>query len=173
MPLTGTIKAFGLRDVKIKPLPSGTQVDLPNAMTLSFKERLTAGQLRGDDATQAVVAITDALEWEMESGGISLEAFAAMTGRTITATGTTPSQKNTLTANAGDTYPYFLLYGKSVGDGADDVHVLIYKAKLTEAMEGEFADEEFFVTKCKGIAITNGTKIYELVQNETAANLPA
>ena len=91
-----------------------------------------------------MVALTDALEWELEAGGISLEAFAAMTGRTLAATGTTPAQKNTLTANAGDTYPYFKVYGKSVADTGDDIHVLVYKAKLVDAIEGEFADGEFF-----------------------------
>lgn len=172
MALTSSVKPFGLRDIKIVPLPSGTPIDLPNAQTMTFKERLTSGEMRGDDATQAVVAITDALEWELEAGGISLEAFAAMTGRTLAATGTTPAQKNTLTANAGDTYPYFKVYGKSVADTGDDIHVLVYKAKLVDAIEGEFADGEFFVTKCSGIAVTNGTKIYELVHNETATTLP-
>ena len=96
-----------------------------------------------------------------------------LTGRTITAAGTTPSQTNTITANAGDVYPYFKLYGKSVGDGTDDVHILIQKAKCTGAIEGEFKDGEFWVTKASGVAITNGTKIYDIVQHETAANLPA
>jgi hypothetical protein len=174
MALTGTIRAFGLRDVKITPLPSGTQVDLPNAMTMTFVERLTSGELRGDDATQAVVAMTDAVEWELEAGAISLEAWAAMTGRTITLTGTTPNQVNTYTANAGDVYPYFKIYGKSVGDGADDVHVKINKAKCTGGIEGEFKDGEFWVTKCSGIAIDPGaTGIYDVVQNETATTLPA
>lgn len=171
MALTGKITPFGLRDIKVAALV-GTPVDLPNAMTLSFKEVLTSGTLRGDDATQAVVAITDMVEWELESGGISLEAWAIMTGRSITLLGTTPAQKNTVTANAGDVYPYFRIFGKSMGDGIDDVHVLIYKAKLTDGLEGEFKDEEFFITKCSGVAITNGTKIYEVVQNETAAALP-
>jgi len=173
MALTGTIKPFGLRDIKLVSIPGGTQVDLPYGMTMTFKEVLTSGELRGDDATQAIVAITDKLEWELESGGISLEAWAVLTGRTITAAGTTPSQTNTITANAGDVYPYFKLYGKSVGDGTDDVHILIQKAKCTGAIEGEFKDGEFWVTKASGVAITNGTKIYDIVQHETAANLPA
>lgn len=173
MALTGTIRAFGLRDLKVVKLPGTTVVDLPNAMTMTFKERLTSGELRGDDATQAVVAITDAAEWELEAGAISLEAWAAMTGRSITLTGTTPNQVNTYTAEAGDVYPYFKIYGKSVGDGADDVHVLIWKAKCTGGVEGEFKDGEFWVTKCSGIAVDDGTNgIYDVVQNETAAALP-
>lgn len=173
MALTGTIRAFGLRDLKVVKLPGTTVVDLPYAMTMTFRERLTSGELRGDDATQAVVAITDAVEWELEAGAISLEAWAAMTGRTVALTGTTPSQVNTFTASAGDVYPYFKVYGKSVGDGADDVHVLIWKAKCTGGIEGEFKDGEFWVTKCSGIAVDDGTNgIFDIVQNETAAALP-
>jgi len=173
MALTGTVRTFGLRDIALTPLPTGTQVDLPAAMTLSFKERLIAGEMRGDDSTVAIVAITDAVEWELESGGISLEAIRVMTGRTITLTGTTPSQINTVLARAGDTYPYFKIYGKSVGDTAGDIHVLIYQAKLTGALEGEFKDGEFFVTKCSGVAVDNGSKLYEIVQHETATTVPA
>jgi len=174
MALTGTIRAFGLRDLKVAALPSGAVVDLPYALTLTFKERLTSGELRGDDATVAVVAITDAAEWEIEAGAISLEAWAAMTGRTVALTGTTPSQVNTYTAEAGDVYPYFKIYGKSVGDGIDDVHVKIWKAKATEGIEGEFKDGEFWMTKCAGIAVDDNTNgIYDVVQNETAADLPA
>ncbi len=173
MALTGTTRPFGLRQITVVPLPSGTAVALPAAMTLSFKEALTSGELRGNDATVSVVAITDKVEWELEAGGISLEAIKVMTGRTIALTGTTPNQVNTVLARAGDTYPWFKIYGKSVGDGADDVHVLIYKAKLTDGLEGEFADGEFYIQKCSGIAVDNGTKLYELVQNETATTVPA
>jgi hypothetical protein len=172
MPLSGSLRPFGLRDIKLAPLPSGTPVDLPAAQTLSFSEVLTSGEMRGDDSTIAVVALTDKVEWELEAGGISMEAWALMSGRTLAAAGTTPEQTNTITANAGDVYPYFKIYGKSVGDEAGDIHVLIYKAKLTGAIEGEFADAEFFVTKCSGIAVSNGTKIYDIVQNETSEALP-
>jgi hypothetical protein len=165
-------KPFGLKEIKV--VVGATVVTLPVARTMSFKERVRSGELSGDDKTVAVVAYSDALEWSLEAGGISLEAWALMTGRTVTTTGTTPSRVTTLNADAAQTYPYFKIYGKSLGDGADDVHVKIYKAKLTEALEGEFADGEFFVTSCAGIAVDDGTNgIYDIVQNETAAALPS
>lgn len=173
MALVGTIKPMGLRDIKLVPLPTGSPVDLPAAQTLTFTERLVSGELHGDDVVQAVVANTDALEWELEAGGLSLEAIKVMTGRAITLTGTMPNQINTVLARAGDQMPYFKIYGKSMGDGADDVHVLIHKAKLTEGLEGEWKDGEFYIQKCAGIAIDNGTALYTVIQNETAAALPA
>ncbi|GIV73537.1 hypothetical protein [Caldilinea sp.] len=167
-------RPFGLREIKLVSMNGGTVVNLPAPRTMSFSERLKSGELSGGDRTLAVVAFPDALEWSLEAGGISLEAYALMTGRSVTTTGTSPNQTKTLTGSADDVYPYFKIYGKSVGDGADDVHVKIFKAKLTSPLEGQFQDGEFFVTQCSGIAIDDGTNgIFEVVQNETAKNLPS
>ena len=114
MPLTSNVKPFGLRQITLVPLPTGTAVVLPSAQTLSFSESLISGELRGDDAVQAIAAITDKVEWSLEAGGISFDALKVMTGRTIATTGTTPAQKNTLTIAAGDNMPYFKVYGKVI-----------------------------------------------------------
>jgi hypothetical protein len=173
MPLTSNTKPFGLRQVTLVPLPSGTAVALSAAQTLSFKEALTSGELRGNDATQAIAAIVDKVEWSLEAGGISFDAIKVLTGRTIAGTGTTPNQKNTILARAGDTYPYFKIYGKVVNDDGSDIHVLIYKAKLTDGLEGEWKDGEFFIQSASGIAIDDGSKMFEMVHNETATTVPA
>jgi hypothetical protein len=173
MPLTSDVKPFGLRQITLVPLPSGTPVALTAAQTMSFKEALTSGELRGNDATVAIAAITDKIEWSLEAGGLSFDAIKVLTGRTITATGTTPNQKNTILARAGDTYPYFKIYGKIVNDDGSDIHILLNKCKLTDGLEGEWKDGEFFIQSAKGIAVDDGTKIYDLVHNETAATVPA
>lgn len=168
-------KPFGLRQIKVGAFPTGTPLAFPSAQRMMFRERLTSGELRGNDATQSVVAITDALEWELDKGGISLEALAIITGRTLTTTGTTPAQVITMKGSAGDNYPYFRIFGQSIGDvSTDDVHVLVKKAKLTGSWEGEFADGQFFITKMSGIAVDAGGSagIYEVVQHETAVALP-
>lgn len=164
-------KPFGIRDIKLTPLPSGSQIDLPVAMKLAFKERLVTAELHGDDALVSVQSNTDAVEWELEAGGIPLEAYALMTGRSVAVSGTTPTEDTTLTANSGDVMPWFKIYGKAV-DGDGDIHVKISKAKLNAPIEGEFVDGGFYVTKCSGLAVDDGTNLYEMVQNETAAALP-
>lgn len=173
MPLTSNVKPFGLRQITVVPLPSGTAVVLPAAQTLSFSESLISGELRGDDAVQAIAAITDKVEWSLEAGGISFDALKVMTGRTIATTGTTPSQKNTLTIAAGDNMPYFKIYGKVINDDGSDTHCLLHKCKLTGGLEGEFAEGEFYIQSCEGVAISNGTKIAEFVHNESATTVPA
>jgi len=169
-------KPWVLVDVKITNMAGDTQVDLPVGRKLSFKERLVSAELRGDGATVAVGAMPDAVEWSLEAGGISLEAYALMTGRTVTESGTTPSRTNTLAGHMGPSYayPYFKIYGKSLGDGDDDVHAKIFKAKITDGISGDFGDGEFFVTSCGGVGIDDGSNgAYEFVQNETADDLPA
>ncbi len=165
-------KPFGLREVKLVPLPSGTALSLDIAQTLAFKEKVKGGQLEGDDKIIDVVSYATSAEWELEKGGISLEAYALMTGRTAVTSGTTPNRVTTMTAAAQQTFPWFKIYGRAVGGAGDNTHCLLYKCKITDDIEGEFKNGEFFVTKCKGIAVDNGSGIFQFVQNETAANLP-
>ena len=169
-------KPWVLVDVKITNLAGDTQVDLPAAQELSFKERVVSAELRGDGATLAVGTMPDAVEWSLSSGGIPLEAYELMTGRTVTESGTTPNRTNTMPGQMGPThaFPYFKIYGKSLGDDIGDVHCLILKAKITDGIEGTFGDGEFYVSSCSGIGIDDGdTGAYEFIQNETATTLPA
>ena len=166
-------KPFGLHDVKVTNLAGDTQVDLPVGRVLKFKERVRSGELSGDDQIAAVVSFAEAVEWELEEGGISLEAYALMTGRTVSTSGGTPTETTTLTGDAAEAFPYFKIYGKSLGDGIDDIHVKIYKAKVVGGVEGSLQDGQFFVTKCSGVGIDDGSNgIWDIVQNETADDLP-
>lgn len=168
-------KPFGIYDIKLTNIAGSTQVDLPYAMTLQFSERLVSGELRGDGKTVAVVSEVDALEASLEAGGISLEAYALMTGRTVAESGTTPTRVNTLTGAGAERFPYFKIYGKSLADGDDDVHVKFYKCKLTAGLEGSLADGEFMMSNIGSIiCIDDGSNgIFDIVQNETATTLPA
>ena len=168
-------KPFGINDIKLTDITGTTQVDLPNERKLSFGEEVVTDSMRGGGKTVAVVTELTHVNASLEAGGISLEAFALMTGRTATETGTTPTLVNTLTGSGAERYPYFKIYGKSLGDGDDDIHVKLYKCKLTAGLEGEFADGGFFLTGIGSIVcIDDGVNgIYDLVQNETADDLPA
>jgi hypothetical protein len=166
-------RPFGIREVILTTIDGATQVTLPVAMKLAFKERLVTAELHGDDSLQSVQSNTDAVEWELEAGGIPLEAYGLMTNRTVVESGgPSPELVNTRTARAGDVMPYFNVYGKAI-DGTGDIHVLIPKCKLNAPIEGEFADGAFYVTKCSGLAIDDGTSLYQMVQNETADTLPS
>jgi hypothetical protein len=165
-------KPYGLHDVKVTPV-SGSQKDFPIAQSLKFGIRVLSGELSGDDQLVAVAANVEAIDWELEAGGISLDAYGIMMGMTPTTSDTTPSAYYTLAVASAARLPYFKIYGKSLGDGTDDIHVKIPKAKITDTIEGTLAGGEFMVTSCKGIGVadTNGHCVI-IVQNETAQELP-
>lgn len=178
MPLTVIPLPYGLRDVKVKVMPAGsetpsaTAVDFPNARTFSFSEAEEFTELRGDDGLVAVHGQGPAIDWELEGGGCSLEFITAIFGGVITETGTTPAQKKSYKKNATATTgirPYFQVEGQAISDSGGDFHVIIYKARATGEMSGEMADGAFWLTGASGRALpkANGD-LYELVQNETA-----
>jgi len=160
-----------MREIKIVPA-SGGAVALPWAQTMKFTEEASSNELKGDDKIVATVTTLESMSWELEAGGISLEAYAALTGRTLTAAGTGNTETSTMKASGGDSYPYVKLYGRAITDDGD-FHVKFYKAKVT-SLEGEMKNGEFLVTKCEGTAIDDSTNgICQMVRNKTATALPS
>lgn len=165
---------YGMRDVKLTPYTVagvlGTAVDLPAMQTLSFGESEEFAELRGDDQLQAVRGRGAVVNWDLEAGGISLEAWAVLAGGTLTSTGTTPAQVKKLAKVNIDVRPYFKAEGQAISDSGGDFHAVIYKCRANGDIEGELADGEFWVTSCSGIGLPDSTgKLYDLIQNETAA----
>ena len=178
MPSIGTIYPFGLRDLKFTLWASpNTQVDLPAAITLEFKEVLVSAQLQGDDALAAVHSLASSVEWKIDAGGINMDALALIMGRTVLNSGTTTTRYDTLNGTDTDAPPYFKIYGKSVGADGGDIHCKILKCKITEAPTFSFQNGEFVHSGITGIGIPDSTnpvgRIFQFVYNETAVALPA
>lgn len=172
---------YGLRDVKVYTLTAagvkGTAVDLPNSRVLSFEEAEDFEELRGDDKVVTARGKGATMSWELESGGISLEALAVINGGTVTSTGTTPSQVKTYKKLVTDQRPEFFAEGQALSESGGDFHAVLYRLKATGGVKGELGDGVFFLTQCSGDGY--GSKatgkvdvLYELVQNETAAAIP-
>lgn len=172
MALATPVLPFGLRDVKITPINAdgslGTAVDLPAAQTFSFSEAEDFEELRGDDGVVAIRGKGASVEWELESGGISLEAYKVFAGGTITSSGTTPDLVKTFSKVATDSRPYFKVEGQAISDSGGDFHVVLYKCRCSDSLEGEMSDGEFWVSSAGGQAIPNAAgALYDFVQNET------
>lgn len=184
MPLTTIPLPYGLRDVKITPYSdaagstlAGTSIDFPNARTFSFTEAEDFEELRGDDKVVSTRGKGAAVEWELEGGGLSFEAAAAMYGGTVTTTGTTPAQVKTWKKLVTDVRPYFKVEGQSISDSGGDVHGVVWKCRATDNLEGEFGDGQYFLTGASGAGIPatvtgNIDTLYTFVQNETVAAIP-
>lgn len=179
MALTTTPLPYGLRDVKLTPYTDdsattlGTAVDLPNSRTLSFSEAEEFTELRGDDKVVTTRGQGPQVEWELESGGISLEALKIMAGGSIAETGTTPNQKKTFTKKTSDARPFFQIEGQVISDSGGDIHCVLPRCRVTGNIEGEFSDGEFFLTAADGVALGSNVTgdedvLYEFVHNETA-----
>jgi len=173
---------FGMRQIILKPLSAdgltpGASVTLPVSRTLSFGEDEDSEELRGDDVVAAVHGSGATVSWDLESGGISLEAYAVMAGGAIVTTGVTPNIKKTYTKLDTDIRPYFKMEGRAISDNGGDFHVLIYRAKVTDSLEGELSDQSFWLTSASGtgfgsLEVANLGKLYDFVHNETAVVIP-
>lgn len=170
---------YGMRDIKITPFTTdandtlGTPVDLPNARTLSFSETEEFTELRGDDKLVAIHGQGAQVEWELEAGGISLEAWKVLSGGTLGTTGTTPASVKSLVKTTEDVRPYFQITGKAISDSGGHVEIIIHRAKVNDSLEGEFTDGEFFLTSASGVGLGslvegNLGEIYTISHAETA-----
>ena len=173
MALATTILPYGLRDVKLRPIDAagavGASVDLPVSRTLSFSEAEDFEELRGDDRVVAIRGKGPKIEWDLESGGISLNAHKIIAGGTVTASGVTPNEKLALKKKVTDARPYFQAEGQAISDSGGDFHALLYKLRASDTLEGELADGQFWLTSASGTGIGNATDdLYEFSANETA-----
>jgi hypothetical protein len=170
---------YGLRDVKLTPYSDAsgavlgsTVIDLPNSRTLSFSETEEFEELRGDDRVVTTRGRGAVVEWELEAGGLSLDTWKAMSGGTITDSGTTPNKKRVYRKLGRQNRPWFLAQGQVISDSGGDVHAILYRCRATDSLEGEFSDGEFFLTSGSGQALPLLNDIndvlYDIVQNETA-----
>lgn len=178
MPLP-TALPYGLRDVKITPYTDasattlGTAIDLPNGRTFSFSEAEEFTELRGDDKVVTTRGSGASVEWDLEAGGLDFAALKAMVGGTITESGVAPNTVKTFTKKVTDSRPFFQVEGQSISDSGGDVHCVLPRCRVTGNVEGEFSDQNFFLTSGSGVALPSlvtGSEdtLYEFVQNETA-----
>lgn len=172
-----TALPYGLRDVKLTPIASdgteGTPVDLPNARTFSFEENEDFEELRGDDRVVANRGQGASVGWELESGGISLEAYVVLNGGEVVEDGVEPNTSRTYTKKATDSKPRFKVEGQAISESGGDFHVVLHNCKATEGVEGELADGAFWLTGASGTAIADPTSeiIYEFVENDTETSI--
>jgi hypothetical protein len=171
----GNSLPFGLRDVKLWPLGAdggrGTAVDLPVSRTFSFKETVSSEELTGDDVIQGSHEYNPVVEWELEAGGYSLEAYAVLAGGTVTSSGTTPAQIKTYSKKNTDARPYFEVEGQAISDSGGDFHAVVYRCKCTGDLDGKLENGNFAMTKASGNGygrLSDG-KLYDFVHNETVA----
>lgn len=184
MAITREALPFGLRDVKIAPLIAndlpGTLVDLPNAQTFEFTDTEEFTELRGDDKLVAKRGAGSTVEWSLESGGISIEAYCIMSGATLVVGGVSPAAYKRARKFASSNRPYFWVEGQSMSDSGGDFHCVLPRVIADDSLEGTMGDGEFWVSAASGTGLASLSTdpkltdlVYEFTQNETAAAIAA
>lgn len=182
MTITREALPYGLRDVKVGLLDAVTQlptvlVDLPNSQTFSFTDSEDFEELRGDDKVVAKRGKGATVEWELENGGISLEAYVIMAGGTLTISGVSPNTKKTYRKRATDSRPDFWVEGQAMSESGGDFHCVVPRCKADDSLEGSLEGGTFWVTSASGtgmgsLAPVTDTEHYDLlykfVHNEQA-----
>lgn len=175
--MLGNSLPYGLRDVKLTPLGAdgktpGTAVDLPVARTFSYADTEDFEELAGDDQKVATHGAGPVVEWSLEGGGISLEAYAVMAGGIVTTSGVTPDQVKTYKKSATDQRPQFKAEGQAISDSGGDLHGLVYRCKADGSLEGEMGNGAFWLTSASGkgygsLEAGSLDDLYDFIQNET------
>lgn len=171
-----TALPYGLREVKLTPLlgTNPPSVKLPNSRTFSFTEAEDYEELRGDDKIVATRGKGANVEWELESGGISLAALKVMNGGTVTVSGVAPATVVKYTKKVTDGRPEFRCEGRAISESGGDFHVVLYRCKANSNIEGSLEDGTFWLTSASGVALAvndggaDQDVLYDFVLNETA-----
>lgn len=169
---------YGVRDCKLTPyndaqgsVLDNESIDLPNMQTLTFSEKEEFQELRGDDKLITTRGKGAQVDWSIEAGGMSVKAWAVLTGADVIEAGLTPNRKIILRKKATTTRPFFRIDGRIVSDSGGDVHVRIYRCRCNDSIQGDFKDGEFFVTSAGGVGLpllddTNDL-LYDIIRHET------
>ena len=179
MPLASNALPFGLRQVKLVPLNDagvevpGDAVFLPASRTFSFNETESFETLEGDDRTVASHGAGPTVSWELEGGGISLDAWKVMGGGTVALTGASPNQVRSYTKLTTDSRPYFNAYGRAISDNGGDFETVVYRCKADGDLEGGFENGSFTLTNASGTGFGNESdgRLYVFRHKETAVPL--
>lgn len=177
-PLPANSLPFGMRDIKLKPYSAagvlGAAVDLPASRTLSWADTEDFEQLRGDDVTQASHGSGPQVNWEIESGGVPLQAIVIIAGGAVADSGVTPNQKRRFTKKGTSSRPYFWAEGQAINDGPGDTHVILPRLKAEGDIEWEFSDGSFTLTNASGIGIPDANDdLYIIEFNESVTPIVA
>lgn len=174
--------AYGCRDLKLTEyidasgmVLSGTSVDLPYIHHLNFTEAEEFAELRGDDKLLTTRGKGSQVNWDLESGGINIAAWAIITGGSVYERGLAPNRVIELRKRSTQSRPYFRIDGKIISDSGGDVLVRIYRCRANGDITANFNDGDFQVSSIagRGLPLMDDTNdlLYSIFRRETSAEI--
>jgi len=173
---------YGVRDIKLTQYTDAlgmvlgaTSVDLPYIQTLNFTEAEEFSELRGDDKMITTRGRGAMVNWDLEAGGISAQAWAIFSGGSVIESGLTPNRIVQLLKKSTQSRPWCRIDGKIISDSGGDVLVRMYRCRANGDIGVNFADGEFTTTSVSGVGYpllddTNDL-LYSIFRRETEATL--
>lgn len=174
--------AYGCRDLKLTEyvdasgmVLSTSSVDLPYIQHLNFTEAEEFAELRGDDKLLTTRGKGSQVNWDLEAGGISIAAWAVITGGSVIERGLAPNREIELRKRSTQARPYFRIDGKIISDSGGDVLVRIYRCRANGDITANFTDGDFQTSQIAGVGLpllddTNDL-LYSIFRRETTSEI--
>lgn len=165
-----------LTDVSSAPTYD-TAIDVPNVVELVYELQLKNAILEGDAAVKGVFSKATHATGNLRCRAIPLNILQFMVGATLTASGTTPNQIQTLSIGGNAKGSYFKIVGRAAeAEGLDatgtGLKATVWKAKLTGtlrfALNGEYAMIESGFT---AVRTNSDDKLIDIVGEETQTTI--
>ncbi len=176
------MKLYAVEDCKIAVLTAdvtsaptyGSLIDIPGIKEVRVGGVVKTVELRGDNALLETDSSLTKITVQVRHAKLSLDAFAAMTGQTVTDSGATTAEIATVSVGAV-TFPYFKIVAKTPTGGASDpigdALLTIWKAKLSSWPEIGMVEEDYVIGSftCTGVKTISNNKYFDIANRETAA----
>lgn len=174
--------AYGVRDAKLTQyadalgmILTDTSVDMPYMQHLNFTEAEEFQELRGDDRLITTRGKGSQVNGDIQAGGLSIPAWAVITGGSIIERGLTPNREIELRKRSTQSRPFWRCDGKIISDSGGDILVRIYRCRANGDIQANFADGEFQVSQIAfvGMPLIDDTNdlLYSIFRRESTSEI--
>lgn len=127
----------------------GTGIDAPGIRKISWKPGFDSKELRGDNTVLDTDVIPGSGEGELEYAKTHLDLLAILFGGTVADSGSTPNQVATFSYTGGQLPRYWKVEAQCKTADLADVHVVIFKCKITDGPQGDMMDSDYGIQNLK------------------------
>lgn len=183
---------LGVDDLKIFPVTNDTAdsytvsagIDVPGVRQISLTFEIDQKELTGDEKTLAVSSKIKSVTFNSEYAELSLDVLAALSGGSVSTSGSADTESATFSFSDGDLPKYFQLQAKINGTDSivgGDCHIILYKCKASaipiNGVQNDFATYTFdgkgVFTEYKFGSISPKAKLLDINFNAKAKELSA
>lgn len=168
----------GIKDAKVAVLDAsdapGASIDILGVKTLSIDVESGSDSQRGDDAVLATTQEAKSLAVSLTAAAANAAALAAMTGATVTTSGTTPNRIILYKEPATPVSRYVQIIGQGTGRdaGGSALRAKVLKAGIESGPNIELSEGNWLepAINLRGVALSGF--LFEMSNYETEVAIP-